>query len=53
MRSAFEKGFKKATKSWGDKLPDICQQTYDAVQSMFDDYKEKQKSADEGISGVE
>ena len=53
MRSAFEKGFKKATKSWGDKLPDICQQTYDAVQSMFDDYREKQKSADEGISGVE
>ena len=53
MRSAFEKGFKKATKSWGDKLPDICQQTYDAVQSMFDDYKEKPKSADEGISGVE
>ncbi len=53
MRSAFEKGYKKATKSWGDKLPDICQQTYDAVQSMFDDYKEKQKSADEGISGVE
>ena len=53
MRSAFEKGYKKATKSWGDQLPDICKQTYDAVQSMFDDYKEKQKSADEGISGVE
>ena len=53
MRSAFEKGFKKATKSWGDKLPDICQQTYDAVQSMFDDYKEQQKKAAEGTSEIE
>ena len=53
MRSAFEKGFKKATKSWGDRLPDICQQTYDAVQSMFDDYKEQQKKASEEASGVE
>ncbi len=53
MRSAFEKGFKKATKSWGDKLPDICQQTYDAVQSMFDDYKEQQKKAADGTSEIE
>ena len=48
MRSSFEKGFKLATKSWGDKLPDICHQTYDAVQSLFDDYKNQQNtSADE------
>ena len=53
MRSAFEKGFKKATKSWGDKLPDICQQTYDAVQSMFDDYKDQQKKAADSTSDVE
>ena len=54
MRSAFEKGFKKATKSWGDSLPDICHQTYDAVQSLFDDYKEQQKKAEEvsEVSGV-
>lgn len=45
MRSAFEKGFKLATKSWGDKLPDICHQTYDAVQSLFDDYKNQQNTA--------
>ena len=31
MRAAFEKGFKAATKSWGSKLPDISQRTYDAV----------------------
>ena len=45
MRSAFEKGFKQATKSWGDKLPDICHQTYDAVHSLFDDYKNQQNTA--------
>lgn len=38
MRSAFEKGFKAATKSWGQKLPDISQRTYDAVMSKFDDW---------------
>lgn len=38
MRSAFEKGFKAATKSWGSKLPDISQRTYDAVMSKFDDW---------------
>ena len=53
MRSAFEKGYKKATKSWGDQLPDICKQTYDAVQSKFDDYKEQMKKASDSVSGVE
>lgn len=38
MRDAFEKGFKAATKSWGSKLPDISQRTYDAVMSKFDDW---------------
>ena len=38
MRKAFEKGFKMATESWGQKLPDISQQTYDATQKLFDDY---------------
>lgn len=28
---AMEKGFKLATKSWGDKLPDICQKTLDTA----------------------
>lgn len=37
MRAAFEKGYKKAEKTWGGKLPDICQQTYDAVLKGFDD----------------
>lgn len=38
MRAAFEKGFKAATKSWGQNLPDISQRTYDAVMSKFDDW---------------
>lgn len=38
MRAAFEKGFKAATKSWGSKLPDISQRTYDAVMKKFDEW---------------
>ena len=37
MRSAFEKGYKQAEKTWGGKLPDISKQTYDAVMKGFDD----------------
>lgn len=48
MRKAFEKGFGQATKSWGSKLPDISQQTYDAVEKMFDDYaKDSSKKTEE------
>lgn len=38
MRSAFEKGFKQATATWGKELPSISQDTYNAVEKMFDDY---------------
>ena len=38
MKDAFEKGFKEATKTWGKKLPDISQNTRDAVLKKFDDY---------------
>lgn len=40
MLKAFEKGFRQATKAWGRALPDISQQTYDAVQEKFKAYKE-------------
>lgn len=36
MRDAFKKGFEQATKTWGDKLPDISQKTYQAVMDKFD-----------------
>ncbi|NLG04696.1 MAG: hypothetical protein GX567_12845 [Clostridia bacterium] len=41
MRSAFEKGFKQATKAWGKDLPDISSQTYDAVMKKFDSWAEE------------
>lgn len=39
LLDAFKKGFAEATKSWGDKLPDISQRTYDAVVEKFDNWK--------------
>lgn len=44
MRKAFEKGFGQATKAWGRKLPGISQDTYDAVEKMFDDYAKEAKT---------
>ncbi len=41
MRAAFEKGFKKATGTWGKTLPDISQQTYKAVMEKFDKLAEQ------------
>lgn len=38
MRKAFQDGFDAATKTWGDKLPDICQQTYDETMRKFDEW---------------
>lgn len=39
MLAAVEKGFNEATKTWGDKLPDICQKTLDAVKEKFSEWK--------------
>lgn len=36
MRSAFQKGYKQAEKTWGGSLPEISQKTYDAVMAGFD-----------------
>lgn len=44
MRKAFQKGFDQATKAWGDKLPQISQDTYDAVMKKFDDYAANYKA---------
>lgn len=43
MRAAFEKGFKKAGKTWGGDLPDISQRTYEAVMEKFDKMAEEAK----------
>ena len=39
MKDAFLKGFKQAEKTWGGKLPEISQRTYDAVLEKFDQLK--------------
>lgn len=41
MRNAFIKGFKMAEKTWGGKLPDISQRTYEAVMDKFDKLAEQ------------
>lgn len=47
MREAFEKGFKQATGTWGDELPEISQKTYAATMQKFDDWAaEAQKMAE-------
>ncbi len=38
MQAAVEKGFKQATGAWGRELPDICKDTFDATNQLFDDY---------------
>ena len=43
MQSAMEKGFKQAEKTWGGKLPAICQETIDASRKLFDDYFAEQE----------
>lgn len=39
MKDAITKGFNKATGAWGEKLPQICQDTYDAAMKKMDDWK--------------
>lgn len=44
MRSAFEKGFKQATKTWGKALPEISSKTYDSVMRKFDQLAEESQA---------
>ncbi len=47
MKSAVEKGFKLATKSWGRDLPEISSNTYDAVMEKFDNFFNQGKNVEE------
>lgn len=38
MQKAMEKGFKQATKAWGEELPSICKDTIDVANKLFDEY---------------
>jgi hypothetical protein len=44
MQEAMQKGFEEATGAWGKDLPDICQQTLDAANKMFEDYYTSKES---------
>lgn len=39
MMKAIEKGFEEATKTWGDKLPDLCQKTLEATREKINNWK--------------
>lgn len=39
LKNAITKGFKKATAAWGEKLPQLCQDTYDEAMKKMDDWK--------------
>lgn len=39
LLEAFKKGYKQATGAWGDELPSLCKDTYDAVVKKFDEWK--------------
>lgn len=43
MRKAIDKGFKEATKTWGDSLPDISSKTYDRINEMLDEWTNESK----------
>jgi hypothetical protein len=38
MQAAMQKGYEEATGAWGKDLPDICKQTIDAANQLFEDY---------------
>ncbi len=39
LMAAIEKGFKQATKAWGDTLPDICGRTLEATREKMNAWK--------------
>ncbi len=50
LRDAFEKGFGEAGGIWGDKLPDVCQDTYDLVQKGFDEWEKELNAAADAVT---
>ena len=38
LLNAFKKGYSQATKTWGNKLPSLCSDTYDLVEKKFNDW---------------
>lgn len=49
MQKAVAKGFKMATGEWGKELPEICQNTLDAVNQKFEDYYNSKNPVEEAV----
>ena len=49
MRAAFKKGYEQAEKTWGGKLPETSQKTYDAVMQKFDKLAEDAKQTSQTV----
>lgn len=47
MIEAFKKGYAQAEKTWGGKLPEISQKTYDAVLEKFEELKKQNDLTEE------
>ena len=50
LKDAFQKGFDQAGGIWGDKLPDVCQDTYDLVQKGFDEWEKEINAASDALT---
>ena len=53
MIAAMEKGFKQATKAFGDDLPSICRDTVDAATKKLNDWKASFNSTTETVATEE
>ena len=49
MQAAMEKGFKQATKAWGQDLPDISQKTLEAANKKFEEYYASKEQSDTAV----
>ena len=47
MMESLEKGYKQATKAWGEDLPKICQDNVDAAKKKMEDWKNGVTTADD------
>ena len=45
--AAVEKGFKQATKTWGDELPELCKKTLDVTIEKLKAWKESMNNTDD------
>lgn len=47
MMAAIEKGYDKATKAWGEELPQICKDTLEATRQKMNDWKNGKTTAED------